>query len=199
MTTSLLKSPQVTRIFLSILADLNNPIVSIVSNRPLIFCSFGSFSHAFSDCTKSTNNSWYNRYFHAPQFFQILSKVQVLILLFTYFRFYRGQFGQKNTQFWIFLFFFFFFLLLLIIKRSDRLDEIRWSVCISEFQGIYDLFAWSNLNLMLSSQWIILTTESCLPVLICCTRLCDWSFRLFHHITYISCFVGSYLFLLWYV
>ena len=27
---------------------------------------------------------------------------------------------------------------------------------------------------------------------------CDWSFRLYHHITYICCFVAFYLFSLWY-
>ena len=37
-----------------------------------------------------------------------------------------------------------------------------------------------------------------LSVLICCIRLsCDWSFRLFHHITYICCIVASYQFSLW--
>ena len=36
-------------------------------------------------------------------------------------------------------------------------------------------------------------------MLICCIRLLwDWSFRLYYHITYICCFVVSYLFLLWY-
>ena len=36
-------------------------------------------------------------------------------------------------------------------------------------------------------------------VLIWCIRLLsDWSFRLYHHKTYICCFVASYLFLLWY-
>ena len=35
--------------------------------------------------------------------------------------------------------------------------------------------------------------------IICCIHLlCDWSFRLFHHITYICYFVASYLFSLWY-
>ena len=34
---------------------------------------------------------------------------------------------------------------------------------------------------------------------ICSIHLsCDWSFRLYSHITYICCFVASYLFLLWY-
>ena len=35
-------------------------------------------------------------------------------------------------------------------------------------------------------------------VLICNIRwLCDWWFCLYHHIAYICCFVGSYLFLFW--
>ena len=38
-----------------------------------------------------------------------------------------------------------------------------------------------------------------LCALICCIRLlCDWSFRLYHHIIYISYFIASYLFFLWY-
>ena len=38
-----------------------------------------------------------------------------------------------------------------------------------------------------------------LSLLICCIRLlCDWWFRLYHHITYICYFVASYLFSIWY-
>ena len=38
-----------------------------------------------------------------------------------------------------------------------------------------------------------------LSVLVCCIHLlCDWSFHLYHHITYICYFVVSYLFFLWY-
>ena len=38
-----------------------------------------------------------------------------------------------------------------------------------------------------------------LSVLVCCIRLWyDWSFHLQHYITYICCFVVSYIFLLWY-
>ena len=44
------KSPQVSRTFLSILADLNNVVVWLVSTRPLI----SKFSSPFNnrDCTK---------------------------------------------------------------------------------------------------------------------------------------------------
>ena len=38
-----------------------------------------------------------------------------------------------------------------------------------------------------------------LSMIVCCISLiCDWSFHLYHHITYICNFVASYQFLLWY-
>ena len=37
---------------------------------------------------------------------------------------------------------------------------------------------------------------STLSVLIC--LLCDWSFRLYPHLTYVCCYAASYQFLLWY-
>ena len=109
-------------------------------------------------------------------------------------------------------------LLLIIIIRSGLLVGIRWSVCMLKSHRslcvsfsrrgarlcIYHLLVWSNLNFLHISQWIILPTQSCLALyslceLICCIRLlCDWSFRLCHHIVYIYCFVASYLFTLWY-
>ena len=56
----------------------------------------------------------------------------------------------------------------LTITKSGRLEEIKWSVCISKSQrilcisfsrtdaGLYlhHLFTWSNLNIFHSSQWI---------------------------------------------
>ena len=110
----------------------------------------------------------------------------------------------------------FFFLLLLIIIRSGLLSGIRWSVCMLKSYRrlcvsfsrtgaglcIYHLLVWSNLNFLLISQWITLPTQSCVALysfcLICCIRLCDWSFRLCHRIANIYCFVATYLFSLWY-
>ena len=62
---------QVSRTLLSILADLNNAVVWIVSTSPVI-------SKSSSPCTnllvtvpraKGTNYNWYNGHFHVPQFF----------------------------------------------------------------------------------------------------------------------------------
>ena len=68
------KSPQVSRALLSILADLNNAVVWMVSTRPFISKSSDSFINPFSDCTKSTNYNWYKRHFHIPQFLNSLAR-----------------------------------------------------------------------------------------------------------------------------
>ena len=146
------KSPQVSRILLSILADLNNAVVWMVPTRPLIS---ESLYQSFGDCTKNTNYNRYNRHFHVPQFFQFPSKVQVLILLFIFFQFYCVVSWDSK-----------FSLFLLIITRSDRLADIRWSVCISKSQRslcilffrtdvglcVYHLFTWSDFNFLYNSQ-----------------------------------------------
>ena len=75
------KSAQVSNTLLSILANLNNAIVWMVSTHPVI-------SKSSSPCTKITNYNLYKRHFHVPQFFHFPSKVEVLILLFAFFQFY---------------------------------------------------------------------------------------------------------------
>ena len=62
--------------------------------------------------------------------------------------------------------------MLLITVRSDLLVEIRWFVCMSSLcvlfsrtgagLCIYHLFLWSNWNFFHISQWITLSTQSCL-------------------------------------
>ena len=49
------KSPQVSRTLLSILADLNNAVVWMVSTHPLIFQVLLSLYLTFGVCTESTN------------------------------------------------------------------------------------------------------------------------------------------------
>ena len=89
-----------------------------------------SFNQSFDDCTKSTNYSWYNRYFHVPQFFRFNCKVQVLILLLAFFQFYfvvrRDSKVHNYTR----------SLFLLIIIRFGRLAKIRLTVCILKSQSL---------------------------------------------------------------
>ena len=94
--------------------------------------------------------------------FSFFYKVWIFISLFGFFQFYSA------CSLLLFLFCFF----LLIIKRSSRLADIKWSVCISKpLRGfcvsfsrtdstlcIYHLFIWSNYNFLHNSQWITLPT-----------------------------------------
>ena len=164
------KSPQVSWTHLSILADPNNAVVWTVSTRPVIFKSSSPCTNPFGNFNKGTNYNWYRCHFHVPQFFQFSSKVQVLILLFTFFQFHSvvpADNRVPNSASSLFL---------LIIIRSGLLGEIRWSVCISKFQRglcvsfcrtdswlcIYHLFVRSNFNFLQNSQLITWSTKACL-------------------------------------
>ena len=120
---------------------------------------------------------------------------------------------QPVQQSWQFCNFSFFFVGYYKVWSSGRDEVIRLSVKIPmEFVShssrhvgllIYYLFVGSNLNFLNNSEWITLPTQACpvlyISVLIYCTcLLCDWSFRLHHHINYICYCVVSYLFWLWY-
>ena len=78
------KSPQVFRTRLRILAVLSNAVVWIVSTRPTTSKSTRHFSY----CALGTNQNCHNRYFHVPQLFKFSSKVEILILLFTFLQIY---------------------------------------------------------------------------------------------------------------
>ena len=109
---------------------------------------------------------------------------------------------------------------LLIIIRSDLLAEIRWSVCISKSHRslrvlfsktgaglcIYNLFVLSNLNFLHISQWITLTTQSCLVLYSFCANLLHslimWlmiSSLSLHSLHLLFCCVLSFLALIWLV
>ena len=123
------KSPQVSRTLLSILAVFNNAVVWTVSARP----PTSKFSRPFNNPLVTVPNApitigiIVTCMFHS--FFLFLSKVEVLISLFTFFQFYSVvSWDSKVDNFADFLSFFF----LLIIIRSGLLAEIRLSVCMSK-------------------------------------------------------------------
>ena len=90
-----------------------------------------------------------------------------------------GQPRQQSRQICRFSFF-----LLIIIKSGLRV-EIRRSVCMSKSHRslcvsfsrtgaglcIYHLLVWSNVNFLHISQWITLSTQSCLALYSFCTNL----------------------------
>ena len=149
------KSPQVSRTLLSILAVLNNAVVWMVSTRPPTSKSSSPFSNTLVTVPNATNYNWYNCHQHLPQFFQFSSKVEVLILLFTFFQLYSEVCRDRKVDYFASSLFF-----LLIIIKYGLLAGIRWSVCILKSHRslwesfsrtgagfcIYHLLVWSNLN-----------------------------------------------------
>ena len=83
------KSPQVSRTFLNILAVLNNAVVWMVSTRPPTSKSSSPFRNPLITVPNApiTIDIIVTCMFHCF-FFQFSSKVEVLILLFTYLQFY---------------------------------------------------------------------------------------------------------------
>ena len=140
-------------------STFNNPFV-IVSNAPITIGIIVTFM------------------FHS--FFKFPSKVEVLILLFTFLQFYSViSRDSKVNNFASSLFF------LLITMRSGLLTEIRWSVCmLKSYRSlcvsfsrtdiglcIYHLFVWTNFNFLHSSLWITLFSHSYLILHFFCANL----------------------------
>ena len=214
------KSPQVSRTLLSILAVLNNVVVWMVSTRP----PTSKFSSPFCNPLVTVLNApitigiIVTFMFHS--FFQFPSKVEVLILLFTFFQFYSVVSRDSIVDYLassLFFFFFFIFLLLIII-RSGLLVEIRWSVCMSKSYRslcvlfsrtgaglcIYHLLVCSKLNFLHISQWITLPTQSYLVLYSFCANLLHslimWlmvSSLSLHNLHLLFCCVLSIFALIW--
>ena len=178
------KSPQVSWTLLSILAVLNNAVVWMVSTHPPTSKSSSPLSNPLVTVPNApvTIGIIVTCMFHS--FFQFPSKVEVLILLFTFFQFYSVvSRDSKVHNFACSLFFFFFFLLIII--KSGLLAGIRWFVCMLKSHRslcvsfsrtgaglcIYHLFVWSNLNFLHISQWITLPTQPCLVLYSFCANL----------------------------
>ena len=160
------KSLQVFRILLSILADVNNAVVWMVSSRPLFSMSSKLFISPLRDYTDGTN---YNFMFHS--FFFLFS---VLWRIYLSFHFPSvlpsGQPERQILQFttfsifpFFFPFFFFFFFAVVVdyhlVWSSNRDSVIRLylkiqrslSVSFSMMDSwlcIYHLFVWSNSNFL---------------------------------------------------
>ena len=82
------KSPKVNRTLLSILVVLNNAVVWMVSTRPPTSKSSWSFNNSLVFVPEAPITIGIIVTFMFHSFFQFPIKVEVLILLFTFFRFY---------------------------------------------------------------------------------------------------------------
>ena len=207
------KSPQVTRTHLSFMAVLNNVVVWMVFTHP----PTSKYSSPFSNPLAIVPNApiticiIITCIFHSF-FFQFPSKVEVHILVFTFFLIlFCGQPGLQSQQFCNFSFLFF----LLIIIRPGLLAEIWWCVCMWKSHRclyvlfsrtgawcIYYFFLWSNLNFLHTT----LPTRSCLVLYSFCANLLQslimWlmvSLLSPHRLRLLFCCVSSILALIWLV
>ena len=164
------KSPHVSRILLSILADLSNTIVWMVSTRPFISKSSSPFIDPLVIVPRAPITIGINVSFMFHSFFSSLVRSRYLFFFSLSFNFTLGSAGTaKPTSLQVIFF-------LLIIIRSGRLAEIRRSVWMTKSQrslcvsfamtdvglDIYHLFVWWNWNVLLSSQLVTLPNQSCL-------------------------------------
>ena len=117
------KSPQVSRTFLSSLAVLNNTLVWMVSTCPPTSKSSSHFNKPLVTVPKAPLTIGIIVTFMFHSFFQFPSKVDVLILLFTFFQFYSVV--NRDSKVHNFENSLFLLLLLLIILRYSLLAEIR--------------------------------------------------------------------------
>ena len=173
------KSPQVSRTRLSILAVLSNAVVWIVSTRPLTSKSYRPFNNPLVTVPNApiTIGTIVTFMFHS--FFNSLARSRYLSFFSLSFRFILWSAGTAKSTILQILF------LLLIIMRSGLLAGIRTSVCMLKSHRslcesfsrtgaglcIYDLFVWLNWNFLHISQWITLSTQSCLELYFFCANL----------------------------
>ena len=130
------KSPQVSRTLLSILTDLNNAVVWMVSTCPFISKSSSLFINLLVTVPRAPIIIGISVTFMFQFFFSSLASWRYLYPSFHFLLILLcGQLGQQSPQFYKFsFFFFFFFFFLLVIIRSGHLAEIRGYVSMSKSQ-----------------------------------------------------------------
>ena len=94
------------------------------------FQVFNFLYQSFGDSTGCTNYKCIHRHFHVTYFGQFSSKVYVFISLFAFLQFHSVACRNDKVDYSAGSLLF----ILLTITRSDRLVEIRWSICISNSQ-----------------------------------------------------------------
>ena len=180
------KSPQVSRTLLSILADLNDVVVWIVSTRSLISKSSSSFINPLVTVQRAPITISINITFIFQSFFSIPLQGQGIYPSFHFLSLLLcGQPGQQSQQFCKFSIFCWLLLGLFIWPRLGILFVCRNPKRTDVGLCKYHLFIWAKINFLHNSKWITLPSHSCLVLYsfcaICCICLCDWAFRLSPH------------------
>ena len=175
------KSPQVSRTLLSILAVLNDAVVWMVSTRPPISKSSSPYRNPLFTVPNASITTGIIVTCMFLSFFQFPSKVEILILIFTFFQFYSVVSRYSKVDYFTSSLLFF----LLIIIESGLLAGIGWSFCMLKPHRsscvffsrtgaglcIYHLLVWSNSHFLHISMWITLPTQSCFTLYSRCANL----------------------------
>ena len=203
------KSPQVSRARLRILTVLINPVIRIVSTRPLTSKSSWPFNNPLVIVPKApiTIGTIVTFMFHS--FFNSLARSRYLSFFSHSFRFILWSTGTESRQFYKPTFF---------VDYSGLLAGIRWSVCILKSHRslcvsfsltgvglcIYHFLACLNLNFLHISEWITLPTQLCLALYSFCAHLLHWLIMWLivsslspHSLHLLFCCVLSILSLIW--
>ena len=120
------KSPQVFWTLVSILANLNNAVVWMVSICPLIFKSSNARTDPLVHVPRVPITIGITVSLILHSFFSSLAKSRYLSFILLSFNFTLWSSGTAKSTIWHVLCF------LLAITRSGHLAEIRLSVCISK-------------------------------------------------------------------
>ena len=171
------KSPQGSRTLLSIMADLHNAVVSMVSTCPLISKPSSPCTNPLVIVPRTPIITGITVTFMFPIFFNSLTKSRYLSFFLVSFNFTLWSAEIEKSIIRQVIFF--------LLIKSGSLAEIRGSVCISKSHRslyasfsktdsglcIYHSFVWSNFNFLHNSQWITFPTESCLVLYSFCANL----------------------------
>ena len=130
------KSPQVSRTLLSILANLSNAVVWMVSIRLLISDSTRPFSRLLKTVSNALDKISISLTFLFLCFFCSLVRSNYLFILSLSFIFTMQSAGIAKSRRRQIVFFFYQFTFLLTNTKSGLHVRIRWSVYISKSQRI---------------------------------------------------------------
>ena len=118
----------VTRTHLSIIADFNKAVIWVVSTRSLVSMSSSHYISPLVTALRAPITIGITVIFMFPSFFDSVARSTYLSFSLISFNF--TLWSDRTAKFTILQVLF----LMLIIKKSGRLAEIRWSVCISKHQ-----------------------------------------------------------------
>ena len=146
------KSPQVSRTFLSIMADLNNrwsPLLLSFPNLPVLV--------HLADCFRCTIYNWYHRHLHVSFFFISQARSRYLSLFSLSYSFSLGSAGTAKSTIRQVIFFCWLSLGLVVWPRSGdpSVTHNPWKLCMFHSPGGIVSFGYTTC----SYGWVELSSD----------------------------------------